>query len=249
MVRRLRVGLVALLLLSVLPVSVQAAITHSATSKTIDNDGNASTTSGAFTPPAAGLVVVGLVIYGTPPTVSNCQLDGSTSFTADKTAVSGALRVALYSLANVSNASHSVTCTYSGNADFVDMFVSRFAGAATSSQTDGTGATGSGFGTSVTTGVFTTTNSDDVWVCQVGGDNDSGAYTAGSGWTLGDEESSSGNIAGGIEYQIVSGSTSGSCAMTAPSSNWVAVAIAYKSDGGGPPPAAAPRGLLTLGVG
>ena len=106
-------------------------------------------------------------------------------------------------------------------------------GVATSSLVDGAGASANGYGTTPSSGAFTTTNANDLWVAVFTGGTSTTSVTAGTGWTVPANGYATGTGSSapecGLEYLIANNQTSGTGSFTITSSpNWSAAAIALK---------------------
>lgn len=178
---------------------------------------------------------VALYNWAGVPDITSIKLDGSTSCTIsqDLTPAGGGYRVVLAYLPNVSAGAHTLTVTANGNMLNAVLIASEFSGVATSSPVDGAGASANGYGTTPSSGTFTTTNGSDLWVAVFTGGTTTTSVTAGSGWTVPANGYATGTGSAypecGFEYEIASSQTSGSGSFTITSSpNWSAAAIAFK---------------------
>jgi len=240
--------LIALALIVATAASASAAVAHDQTIKVADHAGNATAVSGAFTPASAGALVIAKICLldpgaGNPViTAGGVTLDGSTAFQQDQTSAwaTGDGNMYIYSLANVSAASHTVTINKT-NVARVTAFITVVTGAATSSYTDGTGAAATGNSTTPSPGTMTVTNADDFWdgfFCSDTNDDASASPTPNTNWTKptnGEHLLGATDAYAATEYRANPGTTSGATASWsgATSGNWGALSFAYKAAGGG----------------
>jgi hypothetical protein len=216
------------------------AITHS---ETIKGSGSGTgPTTGSMTSSGAELWLLSVLVFDAGGAVTiTADLDGTTGMTQDRSQlidVAGGNpneeQIAVFSLANVASGSHSVSISFGGiNVDSFTWFLSRFAGAATSSPVDGTGASTSGSGTTAASGTFTTTNSDGMFYGAMMSDSGSNpaTVTALDSWTIptnGSETNGSVNVVAGVSYLLNPGTTSGNARYTVDSAGWGAMGIGYK---------------------
>jgi hypothetical protein len=238
------------------------AVAHVQTTKTVDNSGGTSITSGSMTLTAGNLALFAALEFGAfgsaLPVPTSAKLDNTTAFTQDltfeaNTSSNFRMRVTLYSMPNVSGGSHSVTVAHSGNIPSnVLYFFMEVSGALTTAAVDGTGASASGVSTAAASGSASSTNSDDFWIAATTSlAANPATFAAGSGWTIptnGTETNSSSNLCGGVEYMANPGATSENGQFTLKSGDWVCGAIAYKAAAGGGA-TAAPNFITLLGAG
>lgn len=131
----------------------------------------------------------------------------------------------IYYLPNVASGSHSVTFNYPSSVAFKRWFVTRVAGAATSSPLDGAGANATGTSTSAASGTYTTVATSFIYglVCAGSGVT---TYTVGSGWTQGQQGAAS--FIGLAEWKANPGGTSHNADATLDiSSTWGATGVAF----------------------
>jgi hypothetical protein len=222
-------------------------VAHVQTTKTVNNTGATSITSGSMTTTAGHLLIavcLGFGNYGSAlSTVASVKLDGVTAFTNDftieaVTAGTDRQRVTFLSLPNAAAGAHTLTVAYTaGNVPTNQLiFFVEVSGALTTAAVDGAGAGSSGNSTAASSGAFTTTNSDDFWIAATTSlAANPATFVAGTSWTIptnGTETNSSSNLCGAVEYWANPGATSGTGAFTLKTGEWVAGAIGYKSAGG-----------------
>lgn len=237
----------------------RAAGAHVQTQRGVDHSGAATVTASITVANAAALLVVAIYVFDPGagnPTCTQVVAAGVTNSTPDKTVQLATTdsRVYLYSFSNVATGATTAVGTCSAAAQKA-LYVSEFSGMATSSVLDGTGATGTGSSTSALSASGSTTSGDDVWYVVVGSELiGAQTFTAGTNvaWakpTNGETTNGGTDPASAVEYFIATATTSTTGQYTlGTSSAWGVAMQAYKATGGGGG-AAAPKRLLTLGVG
>lgn len=146
------------------------------------------------------------------------------------------------------NASNVVTATFSSSAPSASgITVDQFSGCDTTSPYD-TEASGSGSGTGLVTGAFTTTTADEVIVVAGDQGSTSGTYTAGAGYTIAGQTI---GVALSTEYQIVSSIQTGVTAGITSSAGlaYGIIAATFKIASGGGFTAKFRKTLSSVGTG
>jgi hypothetical protein len=204
--------------------------------------GSSSFTSNSITTSSGDLLVAEIAVYNWQgvPDITSINLDGTTSFTIadDVTPAGGGYRLVLATLPNVAAGTHTLTVTANGNMLNAVVIASEFSGVATASPVDGAGASANGYGYTPSSGTFTTTNGNDLWVAAFVGGTSTTSVTPGSGWTVPANGAALGSGSAfpecGFEYEVANNQTSGAGSFTITSEpNWSAVAIALKPASGG----------------
>jgi hypothetical protein len=192
--------------------------------------------NGALTGTTAGRSII-IVLHWYDPSVtlvptitisgeSNATLIAGSKFTNQLTNANGQIAY----LANIGTGGNkTITVTFGGSV-YADVAVMEYAGLDTSSQPD---ASTSAFGTTTATTTLTTTTANALIVA--GGANDSGDFSAGSGYTLfGGAGMSNGSAYSEAEDQLDMGSAAPkTVAFTGFGSNWAMTIASFKAAGGG----------------
>ncbi len=133
-----------------------------------------------------------------------------------------------YVLSATGNASNVVTVNMTGNPSSARTFTLQYSGTS-GVALDVTGSGTTSNGTTITSGSFSVTNSNNVSIASISGDTDV-TYTAGTNYGL---EQSSGTHKAACEDRI--GTTTGSqtASATASASEYISMAVAVFSTGGG----------------
>jgi IPT/TIG domain len=203
--------------------------------------GNATATFSAQ-PTAGNTVVVGLVCWAS----AGCQITSvadnfSNTYTQIGTTahyVGTQADVALYCASGISSGSNfQVTATLTNTGGDSDLYIAEYSGLTCNVDQSAIGS-GSTSTTSLQTSSVTTTNATDLLVA-VAGSSTGNAATAGSGYTLRQNDNGGTAEYGGFEDQTVAatGSYSGSMTLAVTTSNWGMAMAALKgsSTGGGAP--------------
>lgn len=239
--RRQAGTLVAVLLLAALPAKASLSVVQVASNE--KNSGTSSSIVVTITT-TSGHLLAGFCRHGSDVTTTESVTDSaSQTWTAVAagpvhTNSTDILYGEIFYFPN-SAAVTSVTCNYSAAVGFVACVVYEISGAASSSPEDTTvnATNDTASQTSLTSGVFTTTNANDILLYGGSTNGTSGAYTAGSGYNL---PTNSTLTRIGFENQIVSSTQSSQTA----SISWVTARTgvigpfaAFKAAGGGAAPA------------
>jgi hypothetical protein len=221
---------------------------HVQTIKKVDHSGiGTDVVSAAFnTTVSHALLICGACLTDVGagnPTSTGAFLDGgggANVFTQDKTVqlATGDSRLYLFSLADVTPGSHTVTVNRNSTNVTLSFFVTEASGAVSSSPQDGlTAGSGTGTGTSIaSSNLGGVTLLDDFWIAVFMNEfaGAEGAIAATGAWTLANSETNSGgsDIVSGAAYIENAGTLTGAATFTvANAAAWGVLAMAYKAKG------------------
>jgi hypothetical protein len=220
------------------------AVAHVQTTETKFNSSLSTVTTSAVSYTGGNLLICTICGFHSGATVQNVstvKLNGTTAFssrgdTGVFTSGSSNIRIQTYYLENVAGGSSTVTVTWAGAVDVATVYVTEVSGAATSSSTDGVGASASGTSTTPASGAFSASSSTDFWIGAVCGPfpANPATMTAGAGWTIpagGKETNGSSFLVSSVEYMANPGATSENAQWTTDSGFWVASVYPFKAAG------------------
>lgn len=224
-----------------------AAVAHVQTINAQGFGSSATLTSGSLTTGAASLLIAGVGWYDNRA-ITSVMLDGVTAFTFDlykQRTGDSATRGAVYSLANVSAGSHTVTVTWEAETLYKNLYVTEVSGALTADPLDGAGATMEGDDTACSSGSYGATGTSFWFGLAVIPSN--ATFTAGAGgWAI-PSDGSSGSSFAAVEYKANPGSSPQTANWTNDSHGWVCMGAAYKIAAAPPPGGQRHRMLWGLG--
>jgi len=196
------------------------------------------------TPTAGDTIVVGLDCFGsTNCTTSSITDSAGNSYaqigpTASHGGAQNITNVWLYCASGIATGSNfTVTAhlTDTGSSGDSDIYIAEYSGVTCGVDQSATGSLTSGTATALLqTSSVTTTNANDLLVA-IGSASAGNAATAGSGYTLRQNDDGGTAEYGGLEDQIVSatGSYSGSMTVAVTTTDWAMVMVALKGASGG----------------
>jgi hypothetical protein len=196
------------------------------------------------TPASGNTIVVGVDCYGsTNCTTSSITDSAGNSYaqigpTASHGGAQNITNVWLYCASGIATGSNfTVTAhlTDSGSSGDSDIYIAEYSGVTCGVDQSATGSLTSGTATTLLqTSSVTTTNANDLLVA-IGSASTGNAATAGSGYTLRQNDNGGTAEFGGLEDQIVSatGSYSGSMTIAVTTTDWAMVMVALKGASGG----------------
>jgi len=220
----------------------------------VRNHGGGTTIATNITTGGANSLIIATVNLYEPgagnPTCSGVAGTGAGSLTFQnditRQNTSGDSRIYKWSVIAATAGTYTITATHTLNALGV-MYLEEVTGAATSSYTDGAGASATATGANPASGNFTGSVTDGYWSAGFLNENGSSDTTvaAGSGWTMdstnGRTTDGTQDIVSGTEYRANPGSAGAfNGNFTAAGATWAAVVFVYKAASGASPVTIAP---------